>query len=328
MAPVSMVPRMPSETIGKNHARAETAAALVASILLHFLLILAIGFFLYGMAKVAVPLAPALPEEPLQITIIPPAPVEKPKPAFVETPATTTPTQKPKKDTAFESNNDSIAASESPPEGADPLPSAAGREEPGIALRDQDHTAGKSAEAAAPKETTRPKNPMDSADPAPTPKSDLAMIEAPAPTPSKREKPVTETRPTTASPSGYQPQTRVTRLKGNVSDRGRASIEAEATPLGRYKKQVSDAIGSRWYYYVNSQLGLLNIGRVEIRFTVTPEGKIKSPQVLSNSSNESFASVSLAAIMAAEIPPIPPDVAKILENGRLEIDYSFSILGH
>ena len=32
--------------------------------------------------------------------------------------------------------------------------------------------------------------------------------------------------------------------------------------------------------------------------------------------------------MAAEIPPIPPDVAKILENGRLEIDYSFSILGH
>ncbi len=79
---------------------------------------------------------------------------------------------------------------------------------------------------------------------------------------------------------------------------------------------------------MNSQLGLLNIGRVEIRFTVTPEGKVKSPQVLSNSSNESFASVSLAAIMAAEIPPIPPDVAKILENGRLEIDYSFSILGH
>jgi TonB family protein len=75
-------------------------------------------------------------------------------------------------------------------------------------------------------------------------------------------------------------------------------------------------------------MGLLNIGTVEIRFQVLPNGKVKAPRVLTNSSNESFASVSLAAIMAAEIPPIPQDVAKILENGRLEIDYSFSILGH
>lgn len=322
-----MVPAMQSEAIDKNQSRAEAAAALAVSILLHILLILAIGFFLFGIAKVAVPLAPDPPDEPLNVTILPPPPVEKPRPVFVETPETPKPARKPKKETAFESNNDSTAASEAPPEGADPLPSLAGREEPGITLRDQDHTAGKTPQAA-PAKASRPATPAESAEPAPTPKSDLALIEAPAPTPAPREKPIEETRAATASPGGYQPQTRVTRLKGNVSDRGRASIEAEATPLGRYKKQVSDAIGSRWYYYVNSQLGLLNIGRVEIRFTVTPEGKVKAPQVLSNSSNESFASVSLAAIMAAEIPPIPPDVAKILENGRLEIDYSFSILGH
>jgi outer membrane biosynthesis protein TonB len=81
-------------------------------------------------------------------------------------------------------------------------------------------------------------------------------------------------------------------------------------------------------YYVNSQMGLLNIGTVDIRFTVTPEGKIKSPQVLSNSSNESFASVSLASVVQAEIPPMPPEVAKLIENGRLEIDFSFTILGN
>lgn len=323
-----MVPPMQSQAIGKNHSRAETAAALAASILLHILLILAIGFFLYGMAQVALPVTPEMPGEPIQLTILPPPPQEKPRTAFVETPATQTPARKPKKDAAFESNNDSIAASEAPPDGAEPLPSLAGREEPAIALRDQDHTTGKTPQAATPAEASRPATPAASAEPAPTPKSDLALIEAPVPTPAPKAQPVEQPRPATASPGGYQPQTRVTRLKGNVSDRGRASIEAEATPLGRYKKQVSDAIGSRWYYYVNSQLGLLNIGRVEIRFTVTPEGKVKAPQVLSNSSNESFASVSLAAIMAAEIPPIPPDVAKILENGRLEIDYSFSILGH
>jgi outer membrane biosynthesis protein TonB len=75
-------------------------------------------------------------------------------------------------------------------------------------------------------------------------------------------------------------------------------------------------------------MGLLNIGTVEIRFTVTQEGKIKSPQVLSNTSNESFASVSLSSVVNATIPPMPPEVAKLVENGRLEIDFSFTIMCH
>jgi hypothetical protein len=38
--------------------------------------------------------------------------------------------------------------------------------------------------------------------------------------------------------------------------------------------------------------------------------------------------VSLAAVIQAEIPPIPPELVALLENGRLEIDYSFTILGN
>ena len=135
-------------------------------------------------------------------------------------------------------------------------------------------------------------------------------------------------KPSTPSASGFQSETRVTRLRGSISNRGRASVEANATPLGRYKKAVSDAIGSRWYYYVKSQMGLLNIGTVDIRFTILSNGKVKAPQILNNTSNESFASVSLSAIVQAEIPPIPPEVEAVLENGRIEIDYSFSILGN
>ena len=320
-----MVPRMQIEAICRNESRTETVAAFAASILLHVLLILAIGFFLYGMARIAVPIAPETPDEPIQITIVPPAPLPKPRPAYVETPETTSPERKPKKDSSIESNNDSIAASEAPPDGTEPLPSISGRDDQGIAFRDQIHTQGTSTPSQtnpAPAAT-----PEARAEPIPTPKADLALLEAPALPPTLTNSP-SRPKQTAASQSAYQPETRVTRLKGNVSNRGRASIEAEATPLGRYKKQVSDAIGSCWYFFVRDQIDLLNVGRVEIRFTVAPEGKIKNPTVLSNSSNESFASVSLAAIMAAEIPPIPPDVAKILENGRLEIDYSFSILGH
>jgi hypothetical protein len=50
--------------------------------------------------------------------------------------------------------------------------------------------------------------------------------------------------------------------------------------------------------------------------------------VIRNTSNESLASISIAAIVNAEIPPIPPEVAKLLDNGRLEIDYSFTVLAN
>lgn len=323
-----MVPIMQLEAMKRHQSRAETASALALSILLHLMLILAIGFFLLGMFRFAVPVPVEESPEQLKLTIIPPAPAATPRSAFVETPDPSAPKRKPKKDTAFESNNNSIAASDAPPDGLDSLPSVRAPEKPSLALRNQNHNAGEIAKPIAPANPASPSPTLDNESVKTTRKENLALLEAPLLTPSPLEKPVEKPLQTISSSANYQPETRVTRLKGNVSNRGRTAIDAEATPLGRFKKQVSDAIGSRWYYYVNSQLDLLNIGRVEIRFTVTPEGKIKSPEILSNTSNESFASVSLAAIMAAEIPSIPPEVSKILENGRLEIDYSFSILGH
>jgi hypothetical protein len=310
--------------------RRETAAALIVSILLHVFLILGAWYFLLHGPQQA---PPPMPEdtEPVRLTILPPAPAATPKPQFIANPPTEKLDRKPSKDAAFESDNDSLAASEAPAIGEDPVPSQEGRDEPGIEFLNQQHTIGKTAAPALPAQnqaaaSESPAEPLAT----PEPRTDLALLELPKPTPAKKtsEQNATQPREKQAAPSSYRPETRVTRLKGNISNRGRASVEANATPLGRYKKMVSDAIGSRWYYHVNSQMGLLNIGTVEITFTVTPEGKVKAPRVISNTSNESFASVSIAAIVQAEIPPIPPEVAKILENGRLQIDYSFTILGN
>jgi outer membrane biosynthesis protein TonB len=314
----------------RNLSRWETAAALLASLLVHLFFLLAVAFVVLNGARISKEMVPTV-DEPPQLTILPMPPAPKTAPRFVSTPPQENLEKKPNKDAAFESDNDSIAASEAPPTGQEMMPSLEGREEQGLDLRDQRYAAGQKQTQAAPA-TQAAEQSQPEAEPAPTPRveTDLALIEAPKPTPhpTPTQKTKTATRPSKNADSGFQPETRVTRLRGNVSNRGKASLEANATPLGRYKKQVSDAIGSRWYYYVNSQMGLLNIGTVEIRFTVTPEGKIKSPQVLSNSSNESFASVSLASVVQAEIPPMPPEVAKLIENGRLEIDFSFTILGH
>ncbi len=116
-------------------------------------------------------------------------------------------------------------------------------------------------------------------------------------------------------------------MTGGISNRGQASLNAVATPLGRYKKMLSDAIGSRWYYYVNDMLDLVNVGTVQLRFIVRADGKVEGVKVLNNSSNESLASCSVRAIIEAEIPPMPKDVAQVLAGNKLEVDYSFTIVG-
>ena len=319
---------MNSSGMEGNRSRRETATAVLASLLIHFLCLLGVAYFSLSSAEKRKAIA-AVDEAPPRLTILPAPVPAKEKPRFATTQPREKLERKPAKDAAFESDNDSLAASEAPPSGPDAVPSLDGREEQGIDLSDQRYAAGKPQTAPA-TEAGKQSEPSPEASPAPRMDSDLALLKAPTPKPSPT--PVVDNK-TTGKPgknpeSGFRPETRVTRLRGNVSNHGKASLEANATPLGRYKKQVSDAIGSRWYYYVNSQMGLLNIGTVDIRFTVTPEGKIKSPEVLSNSSNESFASVSLASVVQAEIPPMPPEVAKLLENGRLEIDFSFTILGN
>jgi len=205
-------------------------------------------------------------------------------------------------------------------------------------FENRNYTAGtrpaQSAPAAQPTPATQltpaPTPPQAVPETTPSPTTELALLQEsrPKPAPTPQAKPATPRPPAPPAAPGFQPETRVTRIRGNISNRGRAAVDAAATPLGRYKKMVSDAIGSRWYYYVNDQIGLLNVGTVDIRFTVLPDGKVRGVQVLRNSSNESFASVSINSILKAEIPPIPPEVAKLLENGRIEIDYTFTILGN
>ena len=316
-------------------SRRETVLAALASLLLHLLLILCVALALTVPAW-QFPVSPVEKEEPpIEMTVLP---MEAPKPlepTFVNTTVQNAP--EPPKNAPFESDKNTRAASEMAPGGSAPVPSLDGRESPVLELANKDYTAGKQAQAPAPPreqtpEQTAPSEPQSTPTPSLPAPSELAQREAPPrPKTEEQKKPVQPAQaaqPKPAAASGFQPQTRVTRIKGNISNRGKASVDAAATPLGRYKKMVSDAIGSRWYYYVNDQIGLLNIGTVEVRFMVSSTGKVGGIKVLSNTSNESFASVSVNSIIEAEIPPIPDEVAKLLDNGRLEIDYSFTILSN
>lgn len=323
-------------------------AAVVASILIHIFLVFTIAFFLFFQPPTV---APKEEEPPLEFTIIDPPEPEpvKSTPTYVDSSASTE-QEKPNENTPFESDKNTRAASALPASGNAPLPSTEGREDTSLELRNQEYTAGRQPQPASPPapppqppQSVQRDTPREDSQPTPRHTTQLALLEppksreVPKPAPETQQKPQDQQQPQPPAPTtppsapsapGYQPQTRVTRIRGNISNRGRASIAANATPLGRYKKMLADAIGSRWYYYVNNQMGLLAVGTVDLKFVVRADGKAEKIEVVRNSSNESFAACSVSAIVEAEIPPIPKELLPMLQGGKIEIEYSFTILSN
>ncbi len=214
--------------------------------------------------------------------------------------------------------------------------------DPGQQPQPQPQQKEEKKEEAKPLETPTPPptptpTPTPTPEPTPTPTptpevvpsdEEMAMLRAtptplptPLPTPSRKQ----QTLPQRQAPiTAYRQEQRMTRMQGNINNRGRSSIAALGTPQGRFEKAVQDAVGSRWYYYVRERGDLINIGTVQIRFYVRSDGKVEDVKVLRNSSNETLASTSLQSIIEANIPPMPEDLAPMFSEDRMEFTMSFN----
>jgi outer membrane biosynthesis protein TonB len=143
-----------------------------------------------------------------------------------------------------------------------------------------------------------------------------------------RATPTPAARPTSTPEqirSTYQPMREQHRMSGNITNRGASSFNTVGTPLGRYQKMLHDAVGSRWYSYVQQQADLVNIGTARIVFSVDRTGRVKNLKVISNTSNESFANVCLRSVLEVKMPAIPDDVADTLPAEGLEEEISFTM---
>ena len=137
--------------------------------------------------------------------------------------------------------------------------------------------------------------------------------------------PVPLPRPRPEQPaSSYQAQKEQTRITGRIGKNGASSVDGVETPLGRYHKQVLDAIGSRWYFYMAKRLDLVSIGTAHVEADVDENGHVQKLHVISNNSNEAFANICLQSFQEAQIPPIPPELVSALPDGRLSLDISFT----
>ncbi len=336
--------------------------AVLASLFLHVLVALSLAAF-NGRST---PLPPP-DEKPVELTMVdlsatPPPVLAKPNPSYLETDPSRE-SAVPPKEKVFESNANSIAASNVPATGDASLPSQEGKERPFIDLKTQDSslptlasqpapppqpernvqpTAAPTAAATPKPKPSEPPKPTPPATPppAPTPEPEkLAMLTS-TPPPALRAteavevtplpqveptQPPIASRPRPQSPGlAYRPEKQETRITGRITDRGPSAVDAVATPLGRYQKAVSDAIGSRWYYYMKQKMDLVSIGTAHVEAEVDERGQIKNLRVLSNNANEAFANICLQSFQEAHIPPIPADLVATLPDGRLPVDIFFT----
>ena len=292
--------------------------ALLAALLLHLL----VG---YGIAVSGGLFAShAIEEEkPMELTFVDlatPAPAAtKKNTMFMETPDSKKSVEPPKEQT-FESNANAKAASEQAAATGDlPLPSQQGKDRPSIDLDSHQYSLANPG-AVQPQPSTAPQEspkPSEAPTPQPTaPPDQLAMLRStPTPTPEAR---------TSATPqqqaSSYRAYKEQTRIPGRITNRGISSVNAVGTPFGRYQKQINDAIGSRWYYYVAQKGDLVAIGNVRLSFTIDRNGKVQNLKILENSSNETFANVCLQSVMDAQFPPVPEEIVPSLPPQGFEVD--------
>ncbi len=158
------------------------------------------------------------------------------------------------------------------------------------------------------------------------------VTEPPRPTPAVRRpmspQPPSQQQPPRPANPGYQPMTQKAAMSGSISNKGPSSVAALGTPMGRYHKAVSDAIGSRWYFLVDQHQDVTSFGTVKIHFVIDKSGAVLRPRVISNSGNSTLEGVSLQAITDAEIPPIPPEVAALINSNQMDLDFSFALVAY
>jgi outer membrane biosynthesis protein TonB len=283
--------------------------ALLAAILIHLL----VAILLAAFSGFLSPSLPA-PEQPVELTLMDLSPAATAKNSqFIETDESKNAPEP--KDKTFESNANSIGASELAATGELPLPSQAGKDRPLMDFETNPHSL--ETKGAQPQQNAAS---QQNAKPAAQPAAPITAAEQFALLTQKSAAALDAAAASSQAQSAYRRQKERTNIAGNITNRGISSVNALGTPLGRYQKIVADSIGSRWYTYVDQKRDLISIGTLRLRFVVDRSGRVKNLKVTENSSNEAFASVCVQSVLEAHLPPIPDDVAKTLPAEGLEVE--------
>ena len=113
-------------------------------------------------------------------------------------------------------------------------------------------------------------------------------------------------------------------IKGGISNRGKASVEAADTPMGRYMAKVNTAVSQKFNPACMRARDRITYGTVQVEFDVNLKGGVENLRIANNGvSHAIMQDLVLGVILESKLPPIPDELQEYLIGNRLHISYGF-----
>ncbi len=129
-----------------------------------------------------------------------------------------------------------------------------------------------------------------------------------------------------AQPEAFSFKEEKTKIAGGKAAKGNASIEAAATPLGKYTAKVYKLVGSQWRLDVYKNSSILNYGSVTIKFTIRSDGTLTALEVAKQTPGSAMLkTVSENAVRLAGPFDKFPDSVRQQVGQELTLDVNFVI---
>jgi hypothetical protein len=153
-----------------------------------------------------------------------------------------------------------------------------------------------------------------------TPRPKLAATPAPPALPA--------TMPATAQPSmtdRFRENLRKTGVEGNIVTKGNNGVNAVNSPMGRYKRRLSQQLESLWTLKRPGENAELGTVRVSIR--LREDGTVQSAKVIDNGGSPRHTEICMRVIQELRPEKMPVEAEPLLDDGIMEITFSFTIYG-
>jgi hypothetical protein len=124
---------------------------------------------------------------------------------------------------------------------------------------------------------------------------------------------------------GFQTFTRKNATNGKLSNLGENAVDAQESAAGKYEASVRQAIARKWHSLRAKNGDFVTYSFLKLRCRVDRNGKVHELEVVENKANSVVTSFSLEAIMKADLPKMPADVAVEYGPSGLELNYDIFI---
>ena len=161
----------------------------------------------------------------------------------------------------------------------------------------------------------------------------LVPMETPPKTAANDQPKSTAAAPASSSgagtPRGKNPDaatilTKKNALRGGISNRGKAAVEAAGTEQGKYLARVESAISQKFTPACMRARDRISYGTVEVEFDLNPQGTVENLRVTNpKETSPILQDIVLGVILESKLPPIPKELNDYLIGNRLHITYGF-----